>query len=65
MGHLGVDRVTTAARDQFFWPGMQQDIEHFVSKVCTCLKQKKTTPSPAKSPTTTHHNNRIIRALMY
>ena len=40
MGHLGVDRVTTAARDQFFWPGMQQDIEHFVSKVCTCLKQK-------------------------
>ena len=40
MGHLGVDRVTTAARDRFFWPGMQQDIEHFVTKVCTCLKQK-------------------------
>ena len=39
LGHVGADRVTALARDQFFWPHMKQDIEHFVQKACPCLKQ--------------------------
>lgn len=38
MGHLGADRVICLARERFFWPGMQNDITHFVTKVCHCLK---------------------------
>jgi len=29
MGHLGVERVLHLARDRFYWPGMQKDIEFF------------------------------------
>ena len=39
LGHVGADRVTALARDQFFWPHMKWDIEHFVQKACLCLKQ--------------------------
>ena len=41
LGHVGADRVTALARDQFFWPHMKRDIEHFVQKACPCLKQRK------------------------
>lgn len=41
MGHLGIDRVVALAKDRFFWPGMAKDIHHFVSSVCTCLKDKR------------------------
>ena len=41
MGHLGFDRVLTLARDRFYWPRMASDIKHFVTKVCTCLKDKR------------------------
>ena len=41
MGHLGFDRVISLAKDRFFWPGMAKDIQHFVSNVCTCLKDKR------------------------
>lgn len=41
MGHLGFDRVLALAKDRFFWPGMAKDIQHFVSSVCTCLKDKR------------------------
>lgn len=40
MGHQGTDRTTSLIRDRFFWPYMQRDIEHYVTKTCTCLKQK-------------------------
>ena len=40
MGHHGAERVVDLARERFYWPRMQQDIEHYVTKVCTCLKQK-------------------------
>lgn len=56
MGHQGIDRTTTLVRDRFFWPYMQQDIEHYVSRVCTCLKQKtpcRETRAPLKSIVTT------------
>ena len=41
MGHLGFDRVIDLARDRFYWPGMATDIKRFVSKQCSCLKDKK------------------------
>lgn len=41
MGHQGVERTVSLVRDRFFWPYMQSDIEHYVTQVCTCVKQKK------------------------
>lgn len=41
MGHQGIDRTVSLVRDRFFWPYMQSDIEHYVTKACTCLKQKR------------------------
>lgn len=56
MGHLGVERVVTMARDRFYWPCMYKDIERFITKQCTCLKQKRptvNTRAPLVSITTT------------
>ena len=48
-GHLGAERVTELARDRFYWPHMARDIEHYVTKVCTCLQRKR--PSlPPRAP---------------
>ena len=41
MGHQGVDRTVSLIRDRFFWPNLQNDVEHYVSHSCICLKQKK------------------------
>lgn len=41
MGHLGVDRMVALARECFFWPKMRQEMEHYVTKVCRCIKRKK------------------------
>ena len=41
MGHLGVERVLHLAREMFYWPHMQSDITHYVTKVCNCLKQRR------------------------
>jgi transposase InsO family protein len=43
MGHLGSERVLALSRERFFWPGMAQEITHFVTKMCTCLKDRKPT----------------------
>lgn len=40
MGHLGADRMLDMARSRFYWPGMAQDIDAFVTTKCTCLKDK-------------------------
>ena len=40
MGHLGAEKVINLARQRFYWPHMQSDIEFFISKVCRCLKQR-------------------------
>ena len=41
MGHLGKDRVLDLARTRFFWPKMAKDIEHYVTRVCRCLKDRR------------------------
>ena len=56
MGHQGIDRTTSLIRDRFFWPYMQKEIEHYVARTCTCLKQKtpcKETRAPLTSIVTT------------
>jgi hypothetical protein len=55
MGHLGSERVVELARERFFWPHMQRDITHFVTKKCNCLKQRapaKKTRAPLQNITT-------------
>ena len=37
MGHLGAPRVVQLARESFYWPNMEDDITHFVTKVCHAL----------------------------
>ncbi|XP_060753874.1 uncharacterized protein K02A2.6-like [Neoarius graeffei] len=41
MGHLGADHLVSLARERFFWPKMRQEMEHYVTQVCCCLKRKK------------------------
>lgn len=41
MGHLGVERTLALVRDRFYWPHMQRHVEHYVTKVCSCLKWKR------------------------
>ena len=41
MGHLGTETVLQLARERFYWPHMQRDITHFVTRVCSCLKQRR------------------------
>ena len=41
MGHLGAPRVVQLARERFYWPYMEDDITHFVTKVCPCRKQRQ------------------------
>ena len=39
-GHLGAERVLQLACERFYWPYIQHDITHFVTRVCSCLKQR-------------------------
>ena len=41
MGHLGSERTVHLARQRFYWPHMQKDIEDFISNRCKCIKQRR------------------------
>lgn len=41
MGHLGAEKMVALAREWFFWPKMRQEMEHYVTQVCRCVKRKK------------------------
>ena len=57
MGHLGAPRVVQLAIERFYWRHMEDDITHFVTKVCPCLKQRRpnlSTRAPLHSVTTSY-----------
>lgn len=39
MGHVGVERVLSLARQRFYWPYMKNDIEEYITSCC--IQQKK------------------------
>lgn len=41
MGHVGTEKVIHLARERFYWPFMQQEVEEYVTKKCACIKQKR------------------------
>ena len=57
MGNLGAPRVAQLARERFYWPNMEDDTTHFVTKVWPCLKQRRpnlSTKTPQHSVTTSY-----------
>ena len=41
MGHLGAEKVIELAKRRVYWPNMDQDIDNFIAKRCSCIAQKK------------------------
>ena len=38
VGHLGLDRVLELLRDQFYWPGMYNDVASYLNSCPRCLR---------------------------
>lgn len=38
--------MVVLARERFYWPNMAADITHFVTKVCSCLKDRRPNVQP-------------------
>ena len=47
--HLGWERTFQLAKQRFYWPYMQRDIQHHITKECFCLKQRRSKVFP-KAP---------------
>eukprot|EP00795_Rhopilema_esculentum_P009595 gene9595-17353_t len=41
MEHVGANRVIELVRERFYCPHMARDMEHYVTKLCECLKHKR------------------------
>lgn len=33
--------MVALARERLFWPKMRQEMEHYITQVCLCVKRKK------------------------
>jgi hypothetical protein len=40
MGHMCPERTATLVQERFFWPYMTPEITDYLSKKCSCLKDK-------------------------
>ena len=47
LGHLGVERTPDLLRDQFYWPGMMEDVIRHIRECERCLRFKT---SPDRAP---------------
>ena len=63
MGHLEVERVLHLARERFFWPHMRRDIEHYVTRVCSCLKQRRPRVEP-RAPMENIHSSAPFKLVL-
>ena len=41
MGHLGYERTLELIRERFYWPQMNDELKHFVGKICKCVKDNR------------------------
>ena len=40
-GHIGTNRTPELIKSRFYWPLMDNEIKHFVTQICPCVKRKK------------------------
>lgn len=41
MGHLGTERVIDLVRSRFYWPRMQSEVEHYITRQCGCIRSRR------------------------
>lgn len=41
MGHLGMERVLQLTLELFHWPKIEDDINYFITNLCSFVKRKK------------------------
>ena len=46
MGHVGYDQTLELLKEHFFWPKMYDDVTHFVTRICKCIKGKSPNTLP-------------------
>ena len=49
VGHLGYNRTLELIRERLYWLQMNDEVEHFVGKICKCVKDKRPVRLP-KAP---------------
>ena len=49
-GHIGASRMKGLARNYFWWPGLDGEIERLVRECTTCLEQRSLPPKAALHP---------------
>ena len=52
-GHMGVRRTLTSVKLRFFWPGLRQSVEIWISQCAVCASRKPTPPKKEKGANAT------------